>query len=74
MSEDPTKVMLETILRSINVLDEKVERRFSMVEKRLDIIESQLVHMDARNDRFESIMLALRADFKEFRAQFKEPA
>jgi hypothetical protein len=57
----------------VTVLDELRSFRAS-VEKRLDIVESQLVHMDARNDRFESIMLTLRADFKEFRAQFKEPA
>ena len=73
MSEDPTKVMLETILRRIEEISEKTELRFAAIEKRLDIIEAQLVQMDARNDRLESIILALRADFKEFRSQFKEP-
>ena len=58
-----------------------VETRLSSVEGRLHVIETQLFNMDIRFDRLESVsygahsqLVNLRADFKEFRAQFKAPA
>lgn len=65
---------VETRLTSVESRLTSVETRLTSIEKRVDIVETQLVHMDARNDRFESIVLALRAAFKEFRLQFNEPS
>jgi polyhydroxyalkanoate synthesis regulator phasin len=81
MSEDETKLMLETILK-------EMREGFTGSDRRLAAIEHQLEQMDIRLDRTEGLglqarseMMNLRADlkefrsqFNEFRAQFKEPA
>lgn len=86
--EATTKPTLETLSRQIEDLRSEINggvtpirEELSIIIKRLDIVEAQLVQMDARNDRQESLfyqiraeVLGLRADFKEFRAQFKAPA
>lgn len=83
-----TKPTLETLSKQIEDLRTEMRAGFafireeqSVANKRFDIVEAQLVQMDARNDRLESLfhlirseVLGLRADFKEFRAQFKAPA
>lgn len=58
-----------------------VEGRLNTIEGRLGIIERQLEQMDIRLDRIESVahgahseVMNLRADFKEFRSQFNQPA
>jgi hypothetical protein len=73
MSEETTQPTLESILTEMRV-------GFRSLEKKLDIIESQLVQSDARIDRFEGSfdhiradILGLRASFKEFKLQFKMP-
>ncbi len=86
--EAPTKPTLETLSRQMENMRSEMSAGFTLVseglsaiKKRLDIVESQLVQMDARNDRQEALfyqirseMLGLRAAFKEFRAQYEEPA
>ena len=86
--EAQTKPTLETLSKQIENLRVEMLAGFSFtgeelsaIKKRLDIVESQLVQMDARSDRQEALfhqirveLLGLRASFKEFRAQFKEPA
>lgn len=72
--EARTKPTIETVL-------ERLEDFRSAVTPRFDAIEHQLENMDMRLDRIESFahqtgseVLALRADFKEFKSQFKQPA
>lgn len=86
--EAPTKPTLETLSKQMDDLRTEMRAGFNLIseevthiEKRLDILEAQLVQMDARNDRQEGLFhlirsetLGLRADFKEFRSQFKAPA
>ena len=75
MSDEPqTKPTIETILERLQDFRASVERRF-------DVIEQQLENMDIRFDRLEgfvdkthSEVMYLRADFKEFKSRFKEPA
>ena len=87
-SEDDTLPTLQTVLERINYVatmmqefQTSVEGRFSIIEGRLGIIERQLEQMDIRLDRIESVahgahseVMNLRADFKEFRSQFNQPA
>lgn len=79
-SEANTLPTLQTILESINDFRAAVEQRFDRLESRVSAIEHQLENMDMRLDGIESFahqtrseVLALRKDFKGFRAQFKEP-
>lgn len=86
--EAPTKPTLGTLSKQMEDLRSDIRAGFaftgeelSAIKKRLDIVESQLVQMDARNDRQEALfyqiraeVLGLRASFKEFRDQFKQPA
>ncbi|HEY0323287.1 MAG TPA: hypothetical protein VGC66_20185 [Pyrinomonadaceae bacterium] len=79
--EAPTQPNLETILKEMRTGFDSINTHLSSIQNRLDIFESQLVQMDARIDRLGGIfhatrseMLGLRADFKEFRSQFKAPA
>jgi hypothetical protein len=68
MTEDATtKPTIETVLERINVLGERMDRRFAAVETTLE-------QMDTRLDRTQAIVHEMRADFREFRAQFKQPA
>lgn len=79
--ESPTLPTNQTILDEVRAGFASIGERLSTIERRLGIVEAQLVQMDARNDRIEGIFLSgraevlgLRADCKEFRAQFKENA
>lgn len=72
---------LETVLERINALGDEMRAGFAALNKRMVIIEDRIEQMDTRLDRIESMtnqtraeMLTLRADFREFRAQFKAPA
>jgi hypothetical protein len=67
-------------LPTTQIILEEMRAGFASVNKRLSVIEHQLEQMDIRLDRIESVahgahseVMNLRADFKEFRAQFKEP-
>ncbi len=79
--EPPTKPTIETILERLQDFRASVEQRFTSVERRLGGIAQQLENMDIRFDRLEgfvdkthSEVMYLRADFKEFKSRFKEPA
>ncbi len=68
MSEDATtRPTIETVLERINALGERMDRRFAAVETALE-------QMDSRLDRTQAVVHEMRADFREFRARFKEPA
>ena len=68
MSEEATtRPTIETVLDRINVLGERMDRRFAAVETTLE-------QMDTRLDRTQAVVHEMRADFREFRAQFKESA
>ena len=64
MSDEDTTKSLDTqpgvtaILERINALDEKWDRRFQIIESRLD--------------RVESMTLEMRADLRDLRATLKE--
>ena len=66
-SELNTKPTLDTILERLNAQGEAVRNGFGSIGQRLERIEIRL-------DRIESMVLEGRADFKEFRATFREPA
>jgi hypothetical protein len=72
VSEDETKIMLETILK-------EMREGFAASERRFTVIEHQLAQIDIRLDRTEGLalqarseMMNLRADLKEFRSEFNE--
>jgi hypothetical protein len=88
-SEDPTqqlsgadtKPSLEAVIHRIDRLGALVLERLSAIEKTQVVLQDSFVKMDVRLDRIESEvkqthseLYTLRADFKEFRALFKEPA
>ncbi|MGB9180021.1 MAG: hypothetical protein WCB68_12310 [Pyrinomonadaceae bacterium] len=73
-SKYDTKPTLEQVLERINTVVEMLIEFRSEVNKRLE-------DFDVRIDRIESVvnatrseMLTLRADFREFKSKFKEPA
>jgi chromosome segregation ATPase len=79
--EAQTKPTIETVLERLQDFRSVVETRFDGVERRLSVIETQIENMDIRFDRLEgfanqtqSELKYLRADFKEFKSQFKQPA
>jgi predicted nucleic acid-binding Zn-ribbon protein len=83
MSEDRTQDMSEKYdtKPTIETVIEMLQEFRASVESRLDSIERKLAQIDIRFDRLEadshktrSEMLAMRADFNEFRLHFKEPA
>jgi archaellum component FlaC len=80
LSEDTTKDIsskyntaptIETVLERIDALSQNLNARIDKLEEqvgiRLDRIESEV-------KATHSEMFTLRADFKEFKIQFKEPA
>ena len=68
MHEDATtRPTIETVLERINALGERPDKRFAAVETTLE-------QMDTRLDRTQAMVHEMRADFREFRARFKEPA
>jgi hypothetical protein len=80
--EAQTKPTIETILERINALDEKLHAELqSLNEKLYAELQSFREEVGIRLDRIESEVklarsesLALRADFREFRSQYKQPA
>ena len=75
------RALVEHSLTSVEHNLKSVEHRFTSVEHRLGVIEQQLENMDIRFDRLEGLadkthseVMYLRADFKEFKSRFKEPA
>jgi chromosome segregation ATPase len=79
--ESQTKPTIETVLERLQDFRASVEQRFTSVEQRLGVIEQQLENMDIRFDRLgglanktHSELMYLRADFKEFKSRFNEPA
>jgi predicted nucleic acid-binding Zn-ribbon protein len=73
-NEAETLPTTQNILERINALAEEMRGGF-------EAVQHQLSQMDIRLDRIESFahqtrseVLALRADLKEFRSQFNQPA
>lgn len=76
-----TKPTLEVVIHRIDRLGGLVLERLNAIEKTQVALQDSFVKMDVRLDRIESEvkqthseLYTLRADFKEFRAHFKEPA
>ena len=65
--EAQTKPTIETVLERISALSTELRDFRMTMDMRLDRIES-FAHQT------HSDVLALRADFKEFKSQFKQPA
>ena len=75
------RASVEHRLTSVEQRLTSVEHRLTSVEPRFGVIEQQLENMDIRFDRLEGLadkthseVMYLRADFKEFKSRFKEPA
>jgi hypothetical protein len=68
-----TKPTLEVILERINAVGEETRAGFAALEKRLEDFEVRLDRIESMTNQTRAEMLTLRADFKEFRAHFKEP-
>ncbi|HEY6190533.1 MAG TPA: hypothetical protein VIW80_22975 [Pyrinomonadaceae bacterium] len=80
-SEADTLPTLQTVLDEMRAGFASVNQRLDRVESRVSAIEHQLEQMDIRADRLEgyvnkalSELFNLRADFKEFKSQFNQPA
>lgn len=79
--EVPTKPTLDTLSKQIDDLRFEMHAGFTEMRAGFSAINHMFEQMDIRLDRIESIaygahsqVMNLRADFKEFRAQFKAPA
>ena len=87
-SDADTLPTIQNVLERIDALGGEMRAGFQALNQRLDRLESrtaaiehQLEQMDIRADRLEgnvnkalSELMYLRADFKEFRSQFNQPA
>lgn len=80
-SEADTLPTLQTVLAEMREGFRSVNQRLDSLDRRVSAIEHQLEQMDIRADRLEgnvnkalSEVMYLRADFKEFRSQFNQPA
>ena len=60
-----TKPGVTAILERIDALDKKWDKRFSVIEDRLN-------RMDSRLDRIEAMSLEARADLRDLRDALKE--
>lgn len=75
MFEDAaTRPTIETVLERISALGERMNEGFAAVGTRLNKMEERLDQMDMRLDRTQAMVHGMRADFRDFRAQFKQPA
>lgn len=89
-SEDPTQQMpggadtkpsIEAVIHRIDRLGALMLERLAAIENNQAKLQQDFARFDVRLDRIESEvkqthseLYTLRADFKEFRAHFKEPA
>ncbi|HEX8146331.1 MAG TPA: hypothetical protein VF591_03930 [Pyrinomonadaceae bacterium] len=53
---------------------DRMGERLDKMDGRLNQMEEHLEQMDMRLDRTQAVAHEMRADFREFRARFKEPA
>ena len=79
MTEDATtRPTIETVLERINALGESMNERINALGERMDrrfeAVNERLEQMDTRLDRTQAMVHEMRADFRDFRAQFKAPA
>lgn len=79
--EADTVPTIQTVLEEMRAGFQSVNQRLDRIESRVAAIEHQLEQMDIRADRLEgtankalSEVMFMRADFKEFRSQFNQPA
>ena len=79
--EAPTKPTLETLSKQIEELRAEMREGFAGIHGGFKAINHMLEQMDIRLDKIEgfanetrSEVMYLRADFKKFRSEFKEPA
>ena len=80
-NEADTLPNLQTLIEEVRAGFASVNQRLDRIESRVSAIEHQLEQMDIRADRLEgninkalSEVMYLRADFKEFRSRFDQPA
>ncbi len=69
-----TKPTPEVILERINAVGEETRAGFAALEKRFEDFDVRFDRMESDVAKTRSEMLALRADFKEFRAHLCTPA
>ncbi len=79
--EAPTKPTLETLSKQMDELRSQMGELQAEMRSGFANINHMLEQMDIRLDKIEgfanetrSEMMYLRADFKKFRSEFKEPA
>jgi hypothetical protein len=72
--EATTKPTLDTLLERINALAEEMRGGFARIEHRLDDFDVRLDRIEGLANKTHSELMYLRADFKELKSQFKEPA
>ncbi len=73
-SEADRKPTLETVLERPAEFRSAVEARFDRVEYQLEQVDIGLDRLEGGTNKTSSEMMYLRADFKEFRSQFGQPA
>lgn len=83
MSEDSTKDLeqkydtkptLETVVQMLGEFRASMESRFDAVDTRLDKIEERVDRMEGQLDRATSVVHETRAELRELKGHFKEPA
>ena len=72
--EAQTKPTIETVLERLQDFRSEVTSRFNAIEHQLDNVDMRLDHIESFAHQTRSELIALRADFKEFKSQFKQPA
>lgn len=72
--EAPTKPTFETLSRQIEELRSEMRAGFAAVNHMLEQMDIRFDRLDGVASKAHSEVMFLRADFKEFRGQLKEPA
>lgn len=73
-SKYDTKPTLEQVLERINAVAEVLTEFRSEVNNKLDDFDVRIDRVESVVNATHSEMLTLRADFREFKSKFKEPA
>ena len=72
--ESTTRPTLDTLLERLQEFRTDVTARLDRMEQEIVTTRQRLDEIEIRLDRLTSITHETRADFREFRAQFKQPA
>ena len=72
--ESPTKPTLETLSKQLEELQAEMRSGFANINHMLEQMDIRLDKIEGFANETRSEVMYLRADFKKFRSELKEPA